>query len=233
MRKVEAVVLRERVEIVIDAVEEQTGHVGVTVVEAVGHGRQRGITHEYRGRVFESRFLPKALLTFVVADELAAAITLVPALCGLAGNRLKPRKVRKNGTATRVEKTPLTARWAAGVARRPLAAALAALMFMLLLAAPVLGMRTWPQDGSSAGQETSQRMAYDLIDAEFGAGANGPFTVVVETADADPAAVAATVADAARSGNDCGDGLVWTTAVDHVTHNRTGLPLRRAEEEAA
>jgi nitrogen regulatory protein P-II 1 len=117
MVKVEAVVLRERVEIVIDAVEEQTGHVGVTVVEAVGHGRERGITHEYRGRVFESRFLPKALLTFVVADELAAA-------------------------------------------------------------------------------------------------------------------VAATVADAARSGNDCGDGLVWTTPVENVTHNRTGLPLRRAEEAA-
>ncbi len=66
MVKVEAVVIRERIETVIDAVEEQTGHVGVTVVEAVGHGRQRGITHEYRGRVFESRFLPKALLTFVV-----------------------------------------------------------------------------------------------------------------------------------------------------------------------
>ena len=74
MVKVEAVVLRERVEIVIDAVEEQTGHVGVTVVEAVGHGRQRGITHEYRGRVFESRFLPKALLTFVVEDRRAAAV---------------------------------------------------------------------------------------------------------------------------------------------------------------
>jgi nitrogen regulatory protein P-II 1 len=112
--KVEAVVLRERVETVIDAVEEETGHVGVTVVEAVGHGRQRGITHEYRGRVFESRFLPKALLTFVVED-------------GRAG------------------------------------------------------------------------------------------------------AVAAAVADAARSGNDCGDGLVWTTPVYSVTHNRTGLPLERAE----
>ncbi len=72
MIKVEAVVIRERVETVIDAVEEETGHVGVTVVEAIGHGRQRGITHEYRGRVFESRFLPKALLTFVVEDELAA-----------------------------------------------------------------------------------------------------------------------------------------------------------------
>ena len=74
MTKVEAVVIRERVETVIDAVEEETGHVGVTVVEAIGHGRQRGVTHEYRGRVFESRFLPKALLTFVVEDALARAV---------------------------------------------------------------------------------------------------------------------------------------------------------------
>jgi nitrogen regulatory protein PII len=68
MVKVEAVVVRERVETVIDAVEEQAGHIGVTVIEAVGHGRQRGITHEYRGRIFESRFLPKALLVFLVED---------------------------------------------------------------------------------------------------------------------------------------------------------------------
>ena len=74
MVRVDAVVIRERVETVIDAVEETTGHVGVTVLEAVGHGRQRGITHEYRGRVFESRFLPKAVLTFVVDDELADAV---------------------------------------------------------------------------------------------------------------------------------------------------------------
>jgi len=74
MIKIEAVVTRERVETVIDAVEEETGHVGVTVVEAIGHGRQRGITHEYRGRVFESRFLPKAALTFVVSDDIAEAV---------------------------------------------------------------------------------------------------------------------------------------------------------------
>ena len=114
MMKVEAVVVRDRIETVMDAVEEQTGHVGVTVIEAVGHGRQRGITHEYRGRVFESRFLPKALLTFVVAEEVA--------------------------------------------------------------------------DG-----------------------------------------VAAAVADAARSGNESGDGIVWTTPVGDVTHNRTGLRLEEVE----
>ena len=59
MVKVEAVVVRERVE---------------TVIEAVGHGRQRGITHEYRGRIFESRFLPKALLVFLVDDNKANAV---------------------------------------------------------------------------------------------------------------------------------------------------------------
>ena len=114
MIKVEAVVIRERVETVIDAVEDETGHVGVTVVEAIGHGRERGVAHEYRGRIFESRFLPKALLTFVVEDERAAA--------------------------------------------------------------------------------------------------------VVEA-----------IADSARSGNESGDGMVWTTPVDTVTHNRTGRPLEAVE----
>src|SRR3954466_15707187 len=86
MTKVEAVVLRERVEIVIDAVEEQTGHVGVTVVEAGGHGPERGIPHEYRGRVFESRFLPKALLTFIVEDGLAESVAAAVADAARSGN---------------------------------------------------------------------------------------------------------------------------------------------------
>jgi len=114
MVKVEATVIRERIETVIDAVEESTGHVGVTVVEAVGHGRQRGITHEYRGRVFESRFLPKAVLTFIVEDGIAEAVV-------------------------------------------------------------------------------------------------------------------AAIADAARSGNESGDGIVWTVPVENVTHNRTGKRLEEVE----
>ena len=86
MVKVEAVVIRERVETVIDAVEKEAGHVGVTVLEAVGHGRQRGITHEYRGRVFESRFLPKALLVFVVEDGRAGAVVEAIADAARSGN---------------------------------------------------------------------------------------------------------------------------------------------------
>ena len=86
MVKVEAVVIRERVETVIDAVESEAGHVGVTVLEAVGHGRQRGITHEYRGRVFESRFLPKALLVFVVEDARADGVVEAIADAARSGN---------------------------------------------------------------------------------------------------------------------------------------------------
>ena len=64
----------------------EAGHVGVTVLEAVGHGRQRGITHEYRGRVFESRFLPKALLVFVVEDSHAEAVVEAIADAARSGN---------------------------------------------------------------------------------------------------------------------------------------------------
>ena len=86
MTKVEAVVIRERIETVIDAVEEETGHVGVTVIEAVGHGRERGVTHEYRGRVFESRFLPKALLIFVVDDAKVEGVVAAIAAAAHSGN---------------------------------------------------------------------------------------------------------------------------------------------------
>jgi nitrogen regulatory protein PII len=86
MVKVEAVVIRERVETVIDAVEEQTGHVGVTVIEAIGHGRQRGVTHEYRGRIFESRFLPKAQLIFVVSDDKVEGVVHAIVDAAVSGN---------------------------------------------------------------------------------------------------------------------------------------------------
>ncbi len=86
MQKIEAVVIRERVETVIDAVEDATGHIGVTVIEAIGHGRERGVTHEYRGRIFESRFLPKALLVFVVEDGRVEAATAAIVDAARSGN---------------------------------------------------------------------------------------------------------------------------------------------------
>jgi nitrogen regulatory protein PII len=33
------------------------------------------------------------------------------------------------------------------------------------------------------------------------------------------------IVDAARSGNESGDGLAWSSPVSNVTHNRTGRAL--------
>jgi hypothetical protein len=43
------------------------------------------------------------------------------------------------------------------------------------------------------------------------------------------AAVVEAIADTARSGDECGDGLVRTPPVYNVAHNRTALPLEGVE----
>jgi len=127
-----------------------------------------------------------------VVAVLAASLTLVPVFCRFAGRRLLPRKVRRSRQRTG---TPLTARWAQRVARRPLPWALAAALLMLTIAVPALDMRTWPQDESTASQELTTRRAFDLISAEYGPGANGVITVVVDRSRAGVGAVGEVVGD--------------------------------------
>ena len=115
-----------------------------------------------------------------VVCVLAASLVLVPALCRFAGHRLVPRKVRRGRAPTG---TPLTARWASRVGRRPLPWAIGAASVMILLALPALDMRTWPQDSGSASEELTTRRAFDLISAEFGPGANASMMVVADLAE--------------------------------------------------
>jgi RND superfamily putative drug exporter len=120
----------------------------------------------------------------VVAVMVLSAVTLVPALCGLAGRRILGRRERRGlppRRTTRAAGAPsATARWAARVGRRPLPYALGALAVLVTLAAPLLGMRTWPQDAGSQPESNTVRRAYDLVSAEYGPGANGPFVVAVD-----------------------------------------------------
>ena len=131
-----------------------------------------------------------AATAIAVASVMATALTLVPALCGLAGHRLVPRKHRGRpyepvGTAG--GHATLTGRWARRVCARPLPWALAALVALGALAAPALGMRTFPQDASADPASFTTRQAYDLVADEFGHGANGPLTFVADTGAVDPA----------------------------------------------
>ncbi len=125
-----------------------------------------------------------------------AALTLVPAFCGLLGRRLLPRRERRGLPPRRPRpvRAPLSARWAAAVARRPVPWALTALLLMTALALPALDMRTFPRDVSNNASDSTTRQAYDLIATEFGAGANGPLTVVVDRAAVGDEGVAAAAA---------------------------------------
>jgi nitrogen regulatory protein PII len=42
-------------------------------------------------------------------------------------------------------------------------------------------------------------------------------------------AVVEAIADSARTGHESGDGIVWTTPVEQVVHNRTGRSLEEVE----
>ena len=119
----------------------------------------------------------------VVGAVMLTSITLVPALCGLAGKRLLRKKVPVSAGPSRTE------RWARMVCRKPVVFGLAALMLLAVLAAPVLDMRMWPQDAGTQPTSNTTRLAYDLVDSEFGPGANGPFTLAVDLSQTSPIAL--------------------------------------------
>ncbi len=115
-----------------------------------------------------------------VVSVMTAALTLVPAMLGLAGRRVLPRRVRREAPTAAAVRDPLAARWAARVGRRPLPWALGALFLLIGLALPVLDLRMWPADIGAQPAEATTRQAYDLVGKAFGPGANGPFVVAVD-----------------------------------------------------
>ena len=69
MQKIEAVIQPSKLDAVKDALVE-IGVEGITILEARGHGRQKGHTEFYRGREYSVDLLPKVKLEMVVKDEL-------------------------------------------------------------------------------------------------------------------------------------------------------------------
>ncbi len=68
MQKVEAIIRPEKLEIVKTALED-LDHAGMTLTEVRGHGKQRGVTEQWRGRSFAVEYLTKVKIELVVKDE--------------------------------------------------------------------------------------------------------------------------------------------------------------------
>ena len=68
MLKIEAIIQPAKLDIVKEALIE-AGIEGITILEARGHGRQKGHTEFYRGREYTVDLLPKVKIELVVKDE--------------------------------------------------------------------------------------------------------------------------------------------------------------------
>ncbi|MBS1798372.1 MAG: P-II family nitrogen regulator [Acidobacteria bacterium] len=88
MQKIEAVIQPSKLDSVKDALVE-IGINGMTILEARGHGRQKGHTEVYRGREYSVDLLPKVKLELVVPDEMvdqAVQAILTSARTGTIGD---------------------------------------------------------------------------------------------------------------------------------------------------
>ena len=70
MTKIEAIIQTAKLDPVKEALHE-IGVEGMTVLEARGHGRQKGHTEFYRGREYTVDLIPKTKIELVVADDVA------------------------------------------------------------------------------------------------------------------------------------------------------------------
>jgi nitrogen regulatory protein P-II 1 len=69
MTKVEAIIQTSKLDAVKSALHE-IGVEGMTVLEARGHGRQKGHTEFYRGREYTVDLVPKIKLEMVLSDAM-------------------------------------------------------------------------------------------------------------------------------------------------------------------
>ncbi len=69
MKKIEAIIQPSKLDAVKDALLD-AGIESMTILEARGHGRQKGHTEFYRGREYTVDLLPKIKLEMVVADPM-------------------------------------------------------------------------------------------------------------------------------------------------------------------
>ncbi|WP_328560971.1 MMPL family transporter [Streptomyces coelicoflavus] len=135
-----------------------------------------------------------------VAIAVLIALTMIPALLGYAGRRVKPAgakgrllgRSRKSAEKAEGQEKPagqpkanLGTRWASFVVRRPLAVLLLGVIGLGAAAVPAASLELGLPDDGSQPTSTTQRRAYDLLSDGFGPGFNGPLMVVVDAKGSD------------------------------------------------
>ncbi|MER6573048.1 MMPL family transporter [Streptomyces sp. NPDC001093] len=123
-----------------------------------------------------------------VAIAVLIALTMIPALLGYAGRRIKPAgeksKLLGGGRTPKKPGRPnMGTRWASFVVRRPVAVLLLGVLGLGAAAIPAASLELGLPDDGAQPTSTTQRRAYDLLSEGFGPGFNGPLMVVVDAKD--------------------------------------------------
>ncbi|MFF5921729.1 MMPL family transporter [Streptomyces flavochromogenes] len=178
-----------------------------------------------------------------VAVAVLVAITLVPALLGLApvkvmarkgrlryavkplSDRQRRRAARHEAKAARNTKPNLGTRWARYVLRHPVVVLLVGVIGLGTIAVPAASLELGLPGEGQMSTQTTQRKAYDLLSESFGPGFNGPLTITVQTKSTGGAGTAGAGAGAKAAGDTIGKALARTPGVASVspaTANKAG-----------
>ncbi len=138
-------------------------------------------------------------VALVVVISMAAAITLLPGLLGLAGTKIDKLSIHRKSRVARPAHETFSGRWAHHVGSHPVRYAIVSLGVLCAIAVPALSMRIGTPDDGNAPKHTTQRTAYDQLAEGFGRGFNGPIQVVVEVPSPSDAAAVSRVHDALQA----------------------------------
>jgi nitrogen regulatory protein P-II 1 len=67
VKKIEAIIRPEKLTIIQEALSD-SGYPGMTITDVKGHGVQKGIVQQWRGRQYTVQFLPKVKVEIVAPD---------------------------------------------------------------------------------------------------------------------------------------------------------------------
>jgi len=104
------------------------------------------------------------------------ALTLLPALLGIVGERIWSSKARARGTRPGGKR--LTNRWVELLVRRPWVAVAGVIVILGLAAIPASDLDLGMSSGGSDARGSTSRQSYDAIASGFGEGFNAPLLVV-------------------------------------------------------
>jgi putative drug exporter of the RND superfamily len=160
-----------------------------------------------------------ASLTVVLT--VAASVTLLPALLSLIGPRALSRRERRRLAEHGPEPelpTGFAARWSAFVERHPKLLGALAVVVIAVLALPTFSLRLGTSDQGNDPKTSTTRQAYDLLADGFGAGVNGPLTLVTRVDGAEDKLALDGLDTTLRST----EGVASVTPVTFDSSGRTG-----------